>query len=183
MVEIGKDDIFQIDDYSETIGFLVGEVSNKHLGGKKPDSIDKLMTEMDLSEDETESGEMELALENTDEEKDEIINYHNDYIENIDDKLQAVDQHIDTIYSDDVTDEEAEEAADQLEIIAEKFTAYMSDQDPKSENVQIYHEIRFAFVDLLVESIELDIERSEEHTSELQSRGHLVCRLLLEKTN
>src|SRR5207253_5844960 len=24
--------------------------------------------------------------------------------------------------------------------------------------------------------------RSEEHTSELQSRGHLVCRLLLEKT-
>src|SRR5207253_11046040 len=26
-----------------------------------------------------------------------------------------------------------------------------------------------------------DAERSEEHTSELQSRGHLVCRLLLEK--
>src|SRR5437870_8500687 len=26
-----------------------------------------------------------------------------------------------------------------------------------------------------------DPERSEEHTSELQSRGHLVCRLLLEK--
>src|SRR5690625_6855136 len=27
------------------------------------------------------------------------------------------------------------------------------------------------------------IRRSEEHTSELQSRGHLVCRLLLEKKN
>src|SRR5690625_6918250 len=27
----------------------------------------------------------------------------------------------------------------------------------------------------------LELERSEEHTSELQSRGHLVCRLLLEK--
>src|SRR5437870_10209261 len=27
------------------------------------------------------------------------------------------------------------------------------------------------------------IVRSEEHTSELQSRGHLVCRLLLEKKN
>src|SRR5437870_6102892 len=26
-----------------------------------------------------------------------------------------------------------------------------------------------------------DQKRSEEHTSELQSRGHLVCRLLLEK--
>src|SRR5439155_24420529 len=28
-----------------------------------------------------------------------------------------------------------------------------------------------------------DLHRSEEHTSELQSRGHLVCRLLLEKKN
>src|SRR5690606_41408431 len=27
----------------------------------------------------------------------------------------------------------------------------------------------------------LDVERSEEHTSELQSRENLVCRLLLEK--
>src|SRR5690625_101138 len=29
----------------------------------------------------------------------------------------------------------------------------------------------------------VDFGRSEEHTSELQSRGHLVCRLLLEKKN
>src|SRR3712207_8272648 len=28
-----------------------------------------------------------------------------------------------------------------------------------------------------------NLERSEEHTSELQSRQYLVCRLLLEKTN
>src|SRR5690625_7062626 len=27
------------------------------------------------------------------------------------------------------------------------------------------------------------VDRSEEHMSELQSRGHLVCRLLLEKEN
>src|SRR5690625_6614144 len=35
------------------------------------------------------------------------------------------------------------------------------------------------------EYIERPQDRSEEHTSELQSRGHLVCRLLLEnkKTN
>src|SRR5437660_12417953 len=30
-------------------------------------------------------------------------------------------------------------------------------------------------------SSSLECKRSEEHTSELQSRGHLVCRLLLEK--
>src|SRR5437870_9160684 len=30
-------------------------------------------------------------------------------------------------------------------------------------------------------SLAVGLARSEEHTSELQSRGHLVCRLLLEK--
>src|SRR5690625_5503308 len=30
------------------------------------------------------------------------------------------------------------------------------------------------------QQVQLDESRSEEHTSELQSRGHLVCRLLLE---
>src|SRR3989442_10927517 len=35
---------------------------------------------------------------------------------------------------------------------------------------------------LVVEVVlEDEVERSEEHTSELQSRPHLVCRLLLEK--
>src|SRR5439155_25252686 len=35
--------------------------------------------------------------------------------------------------------------------------------------------------ELIVSSNGKKIYRSEEHTSELQSRGHLVCRLLLEK--
>src|SRR5207253_10601842 len=35
----------------------------------------------------------------------------------------------------------------------------------------------------LARAIEVITTRSEEHTSELQSRGHLVCRLLLEKKN
>src|SRR5690625_6151577 len=34
-----------------------------------------------------------------------------------------------------------------------------------------------------LDPVSVEIERSEEHTSELQSRGHLVCRLLLEKIN
>src|SRR3989442_7410400 len=36
---------------------------------------------------------------------------------------------------------------------------------------------------ILDAAIEVFAERSEEHTSELQSRPHIVCRLLLEKTN
>src|SRR5439155_16214606 len=35
--------------------------------------------------------------------------------------------------------------------------------------------------ELLREAPQFGVQRSEEHTSELQSRGHLVCRLLLEK--
>src|SRR5690625_6164578 len=36
---------------------------------------------------------------------------------------------------------------------------------------------------VIVKQIFEQLLRSEEHTSELQSRGHLVCRLLLEKKN
>src|SRR6266498_4349344 len=35
----------------------------------------------------------------------------------------------------------------------------------------------------LLDPVAVRLARSEEHTSELQSRPHLVCRLLLEKTN
>src|SRR5690625_6681778 len=43
-------------------------------------------------------------------------------------------------------------------------------------------EREFSF-DTVVEVQESGEARSEEHTSELQSRGQLVCRLLLVKTN
>src|SRR5690606_41595718 len=36
---------------------------------------------------------------------------------------------------------------------------------------------------LLMELLRANLKRSEEHTSELQSRENLVCRLLLEKKN
>src|SRR5205814_4827824 len=39
--------------------------------------------------------------------------------------------------------------------------------------------VRFYIVAILF--VVFDVERSEEHTSELQSLRHLVCRLLLEK--
>src|SRR3989449_3382414 len=43
---------------------------------------------------------------------------------------------------------------------------------------------RDGHLDLFVGNyIDIDLKRSEEHTSELQSRLHLVCRLLLEKKN
>src|SRR5439155_3990728 len=68
------------------------------------------------------------------------------------------------------------------------FIAYPEVKD-KATAVVVIHEI-FGLsdwvrgvTDQLAEAgyIAIAPDRSEEHTSELQSRGHLVCRLLLEK--
>src|SRR5690625_6398410 len=45
---------------------------------------------------------------------------------------------------------------------------------------RIFFCFRWSVVSLFI-CLLFNILRSEEHTSELQSRGHLVCRLLLEK--
>src|SRR6266508_6352483 len=45
----------------------------------------------------------------------------------------------------------------------------------------LFRSIQWAAVHLWQEMDPVPMDRSEEHTSELQSRGHLVCRLLLEK--
>src|SRR5690625_5308641 len=42
-----------------------------------------------------------------------------------------------------------------------------------------FHELRIRT--RFADKSRIPVVRSEEHTSELQSRGHLVCRLLLEK--
>src|SRR5690625_5979446 len=45
----------------------------------------------------------------------------------------------------------------------------------------VFHDGSPVTAEDVVFSFERVLDRSEEHTSELQSRGHLVCRLLLEK--
>src|SRR5690625_7073314 len=50
------------------------------------------------------------------------------------------------------------------------------DKNFNFKDCEIAHSIEAAF-----KLCENEEERSEEHTSELQSRGHLVCRRLLEK--
>src|SRR5207253_11247897 len=53
---------------------------------------------------------------------------------------------------------------------------------PISDPYQMYGRIYGQMKDKEnLQSVLDDVRRSEEHTSELQSRGHLVCRLLLEK--
>src|SRR5690625_6536276 len=61
-------------------------------------------------------------------------------------------------------------------LIQRRDSARTSSKPGKTQTLNFYEiNEKFYFVDVP--------GRSEEHTSELQSRGHLVCRLLLEKQN
>src|SRR5690625_6852200 len=54
---------------------------------------------------------------------------------------------------------------------------YQSPQNDNGYDISDYYSIDESYGTME----DFDDLRSEEHTSELQSRGHLVCRLLLEK--
>src|SRR2546421_1585090 len=54
-------------------------------------------------------------------------------------------------------------------------TLFRSPQPPSQASIFVCLEMDLAQQDIV------NLERSEEHTSELQSRSDLVCRLLLEK--
>src|SRR3989442_10089713 len=66
--------------------------------------------------------------------------------------------------------------------LAEKRQQMMLAQTVK---VDVLHDDHFAVIDreegVIEDLVDVSEMRSEEHTSELQSRPHLVCRLLLEK--
>src|SRR5690625_5396442 len=71
-----------------------------------------------------------------------------------------------------------------FEHIAEEFLAFVEGAELVIHNAPfdigfINHEL--SLLAGPVKDITRICTRSEEHTSELQSRGHLVCRLLLEK--
>src|SRR5690554_7392187 len=58
-----------------------------------------------------------------------------------------------------------------------ELNSYLQDKRLTELNAVFSHDEKHSYVQ---DKISLD-GRSEEHTSELQSRPHLVCRLLLEK--
>src|SRR5690625_7120962 len=63
--------------------------------------------------------------------------------------------------------------------VVEQLNKEFRDEVPHIEDVQDAVEVSLMKLSLFKTA--KSYIRSEEHTSELQSRGHLVCRLLLEK--
>src|SRR5690625_6255307 len=89
-----------------------------------------------------------------------------------------------------------EELGDVLFVIANLSTYYHINPEIALQRTNRKFISRFQFIEKSVAASKREIttvsqaemdeywdqaKRSEEHTSELQSRGHLVCRLLLEK--
>src|SRR5690625_5349355 len=71
------------------------------------------------------------------------------------------------------------------ECMSSKGQSRMGRRQQKTKDKPLWKKImRIALIAILVIGVGVGtlFTRSEEHTSELQSRGHLVCRLLLEKT-
>ena len=66
------------------------------------------------------------------------------------------------------------------EICKRETDAYLRENYERIAKQEAYRALAVAFV-VLHRYFGFGGRRSEEHTSELQSRGHLVCRLLLEK--
>src|SRR5690625_3712956 len=75
----------------------------------------------------------------------------------------------------------AQPTDDHIDALNEVFTLfrinYHNQYYKAYSDTQVLNQIK----KLWLESLTRFEPRSEEHTSELQSRGHLVCRLLLEK--
>src|SRR5688572_32666923 len=70
-------------------------------------------------------------------------------------------------------------------VLAERFTRQLGETVLASGDLDQFRHPAYAGDLRLVPFLEVDarsvLERSEEHTSELQSQSNLVCRLLLEK--
>src|SRR5256886_16374588 len=65
----------------------------------------------------------------------------------------------------------------------EIYTLSLHDALPISRSLFATYQTDFEKLNRILDAYEPAANRSEEHTSELQSQSNLVCRLLLEKKN
>src|SRR5207253_5241234 len=80
-------------------------------------------------------------------------------------------------FSQAVTGHKGPARCERLGCLGQSMPNAISEEGEEDEH-RVLPSVRQAIGDRI-----LTLDRSEEHTSELQSRGHLVCRLLLEKKN
>src|SRR5690625_6205971 len=85
-------------------------------------------------------------------------------------RIKALDPHL-------IIAEKEENTKEMVEELEKHFPVYVFEIQTVEDALQMIKDLGR----ITNRSLEANQMRSEEHTSELQSRGHLVCRLLLEK--
>src|SRR5690625_5980340 len=102
----------------------------------------------------------------------------------------SIEENMDSEVADFLFTNESEEPFGLKDVSGEYWIAYFLYTDCKlvcptttPNMVSVQEGLQAEGIDTQIVAFTVDLEkdRSEEHTSELQSRGHLVCRLLLEK--
>src|SRR5690625_6205252 len=87
---------------------------------------------------------------------------------------------VDGVYSDDPKVNKSAKKYDNITYM-EMLNKGLGIMDSTASSLCMDNEIPLIVFSIMEEGNIKKVIRSEEHTSELQSRGHLVCRLLLEK--
>src|SRR5690625_5851080 len=85
-----------------------------------------------------------------------------------------VDSAFDPYYV--VDDDKKKKVSELKKLLKEADELYLATDEDREGEAIAWH-----LLEVLKPKVPVKRMRSEEHTSELQSRGHLVCRLLLEK--
>lgn len=91
-------------------------------------------------------------------ESKELLDYHNDFVVNIGDKMDELVDRADKMWEVE-TEEEAVEAIDNgLEPYLNELKEYMDAQDPQEDVTKEYHKMRLDSFNALYESMELSME-------------------------
>lgn len=89
---------------------------------------------------------------------DEVLEYHNGYVENVSDKMDDIDVANEKIYTAETDDEAMDIVENELEPLLDDMKNYMDKQDPEKDPTIEYHELRSKAYDAFYDSMKLDIE-------------------------
>lgn len=88
---------------------------------------------------------------------DEVLEYHNSYVDNVMGKVMKIDEIFDVIWEDEIEDDEILDLIDNdLESSLEEMKVYMNKQDPEGDDAKDYHKLRMDWFNVYYDFIKID---------------------------
>lgn len=94
-------------------------------------------------------------------EEDEVLDYHNDFVDYTNPKLEEVDQLFGKMDAAETDEEAYDIEKDELTPIVEDIKDYVDEQDPEEDETKAYHELRSSWANSHYEAIEKQNEAYE----------------------